>query len=123
MAGQRLGRRMKARGQIGQITRAGRTVSLAGEAHHRLGRIAGQVLPGPIDPDELERGVEPENRLACQLPELIRLEWGKTWRPHRNQRSIQEKPSRNAGSLTKGNRSTWRPAITEARFASGSLAD
>ena len=52
-----------------------RTVSLTGQSHHRVGRITGQVLPGPVHPDQLERRVEPEDRLACQLPELIRLEW------------------------------------------------
>ena len=74
LAGQRLGGWMKARGQIGQIARACRTVSLTSESHHRLSRITGQLLPGPVHPDQLERRVEPEDRLARQLPELIRLE-------------------------------------------------
>jgi hypothetical protein len=65
---------MEARDQIGRITRACRTVSLTGESKHRLGWITGQILPRPIHPDQLKRRVEPEDRLARLLPELIRLE-------------------------------------------------
>ena len=35
LAGHRLGRRMEARGQIGQVSRAGGSVVLAGQSHHR----------------------------------------------------------------------------------------
>ena len=79
---------MEARGQIGQIARACRTVSLTSESHHRLGRITGQILPGPIHPDQLERGVEPEDRLApaaradpARMGQRVKAAW--------NQRSIQ----------------------------------
>ena len=54
----------------------GRSVGLTGQPHHRLGRMSGQLFPGPIHPGQLERRVEPEDRLARLLPELFRLEWG-----------------------------------------------
>ena len=80
---------MKTRSQIVQITESSRPVSLTRRADHRVGGVTREVFPRAVHPRYLERRVDPEDRLACQLPEPFGLERGKTWRPHEtNDRSV-----------------------------------
>ena len=85
-AGDGLGRRVEAAAEARQVAGAVRPVGATDEAGDRRRRVAGQLLPGAVDPDQFQVGREPERRLPRLSQELIEPGTGNAGRRHEDDR-------------------------------------